>query len=111
VDEAIRLSPLDPLMYAMFGTRALSHIAEHEFDAAVPWAEKSASAPGSHILTGLIAVVAYTLAGNDERANYWADNIRQRRPDVSKQLFFEAFPFSDEEMRNAFDNAFKQHGM
>ena len=111
VDEAIRLSPLDPLMYAMFGTRALSHIAEHEFDAAVPWAEKGASAPGSHILTGLIAVVAYTLAGNDERANYWADNIRQRRPDISKQLFFESFPFADEEMRNVFDNAFKQHGM
>jgi len=37
VDLAVRLSPLDPLHYAMLATRAFTHMIEHEDDEAAAW--------------------------------------------------------------------------
>jgi TolB-like protein/Tfp pilus assembly protein PilF len=111
VDRAMRLSPIDPLLYAMMATRALSHIAQDELDAAVPWAEKAANAPGAHILISVIAVIANALAGNDERAAFWAASVKQRRPDISREHFFQSFPFGDAGMRRTVAAVLKQHGV
>ena len=61
VDLAMRLSPLDPLFYAMLGTRAFTHMAAGEDGEAAAWAERAARAPGAHVLIAMIAVVAYAV--------------------------------------------------
>jgi TolB-like protein/Flp pilus assembly protein TadD len=111
VDKAMRLSPVDPLFYAMMGTRALSHIAQNEFDAAVPWAERAANAPGAHVLVGVLAVVAHGLAGDKPRAAFWAANVKRRRPDVSREHFFRSFPFADADMRAAVAAVLSTYGI
>lgn len=92
VDLAMRLSPLDPLHYAMVGTRAFTHMMREEDAEAANWAERAASSPGAHVLIAMIAMVAHALAGNADSAAAWARNVRTRDPALRSEDFFRAFP-------------------
>ncbi len=92
VDLAMRLSPLDPLHYAMLGTRALGHMTLGEDALAAEWADRAARSPGAHVLIAMIATAAHALAGNDGHATTWAANVRERNPVLSHEDFFQAFP-------------------
>ena len=61
--KAISLSPIDPLNYAMLATRAMSHIARGDYEAAVSWAERATNAPNAHIHIRAIAALTHQLAG------------------------------------------------
>ncbi len=76
----MRLSPLDPLHYAMLGTRALTHMMLGEYAVAAQWAERAARSPGAHVLIAMIAAAAHALAGDSARAASWAANVRERNP-------------------------------
>ena len=78
VDLAMRLSPLDPLYYAMLGTRAFTHMAVGEDAAAADWAERAARSPGAHVLIAMIGAAAHALNGDTARARFWAANVRER---------------------------------
>jgi tetratricopeptide (TPR) repeat protein len=91
-DLAMRLSPLDPMHYAMLGTRALGHIDLGEDLEAARWAERAARAPGAHVMIAMIAASAHGLAGDAARAAYWAANVRSRNPALTRDDFFRAFP-------------------
>jgi TolB-like protein len=99
VDLAMRLSPLDPLHYAMLGTRAFTHMALGEDVQAADWAERAARSPGAHVLIAMIASAAQTLAGDDVRAAYWTANVRERNPDLTREDFFRSFPMKPEDFR------------
>jgi hypothetical protein len=107
VDLAMRLSPLDPLYYAMLSSRGLTHIAQGEDAASAEWTERGARAPGAHVLIAMIAAAAQTLAGNDERARAWAADVRARNPQLTRADFFGAFPMRSETMRTRMDGALK----
>jgi tetratricopeptide (TPR) repeat protein len=68
VDFAMKLSPLDPLYYAMLGTRALTHMTLGEVAEAAQWSERAARAPGAHVLIAMIAAAAQGMAGDEVRA-------------------------------------------
>ncbi len=91
-DLAMRLSPLDPLYYAMLGTRAFAHMAMKEDQEAAKWAERAACSPGAHVLISMIAAVAHALKGDRDRAAFWAANVRQRDAALSHSDFCRAFP-------------------
>lgn len=110
VTEAIRLSPLDPFLYAMQATLGLSYLIEGDFERAAAWAEKAARAPGAHFLIGAIAIAAHELNRDPTMAAYWSHNVRARREDASLNHFFTAFPFSDPDFRTRLAAALKQHG-
>jgi len=110
VDLAMRLSPIDPLHYAMLGTRAFTHIAAGEDAEAAEWAERAARAPGAHVLIAMIASAAHTLAGSAERATYWAANARERNPALGREDFFRAFPIKPPVMRSRLADALGQAG-
>jgi TolB-like protein len=100
VDLAMRLSPLDPLYYAMLGTRAFTHIAAGEDSEAAAWAERAARAPGAHVLIAMIAAATQELAGNMNAATTWAANVKERNARLSRGDFFRAFPMKPEVMRS-----------
>ncbi len=111
VEAAMRLSPLDPLQYAMMGTRSLAYIEKQDFPSAAYWAEKAATAPNSHAMLGYVAVIAHSLNGDAERALYWKSNLQKRRPDITRQLFFESFPFTNKVMRAVIEKELKKCGL
>jgi TolB-like protein/Tfp pilus assembly protein PilF len=105
VDLAMRLSPLDPMYYAMLGTRAFTHMVLGEDAEAAIWAERAACSPGAHVLIALIAVAAHALVGNEIRAASWAANVRSRNPALTRSDFFRAFPMMSEATKARVSNA------
>ncbi len=99
VDLAMRLSPLDPLYYAMLGTRAFTHMAAGEHAEAAGWAEQAARSPGAHVLIAMIAAAAHALSGDAARATFWAANARSRNPVLSREDFCRSFPMKSDAMR------------
>ena len=99
VDLAMRLSPLDPLYYAMLGTRALAHMAVGEDAEAADWAERAARSPGAHVLIAMVAAAAHALNGDAARAASWAANVRERNATLSREDFCRSFPMKSDTMR------------
>lgn len=111
VDLAMRLSPLDPLLYAMLATRAFTHMLDHEDSEAAAWAERAAHSPGAHVLIAMIAVAAHGLAGDHESARAWADNVRSRHPALGCDEFFRAFPMRSDEQRSRIARVLAAYGI
>jgi TolB-like protein/Tfp pilus assembly protein PilF len=105
VDLAMRLSPLDPLYYAMLATRAFTHMVMGEDAEAADWAERAARSPGAHVLIALIAVAAHALVGDEIRSASWAANVRSRNPALTRSDFFRAFPMMSEAIKSRVSNA------
>jgi TolB-like protein/DNA-binding winged helix-turn-helix (wHTH) protein len=110
VDLAMRLSPLDPLYYAMQSTRAFTHMALGEDAEAVLWAERGAHSPGAHVLIAMIAAAANALQGDTERASFWARNVRDRNATLTRDDFVRAFPMKSDSMRARVLQALTQVG-
>jgi hypothetical protein len=98
-DLAMKLSPLDPLLYAMRATRALAHVAEDDIPAAVRWADAAARTPRAHVIIMMIAVAAHALNGDLEAMRHWAGQVRARDPAASRASFFESLPVRKADVR------------
>jgi len=109
-DLAMRLSPLDPLSYAMQGARAFSHMALGEDAEAAEWAERAARSPGAHVLIAMIALVGHALGGDATRAAAWAANVRARNATLTAADFFRSFPMKDEPLRTRVASALARFG-
>jgi TolB-like protein len=110
VDFAMRLSPIDPLYYAMLGTRALTHTVLNEDAQAASWAERAARSPGAHVLIAMIATALHQLNGDRVRAAAWAENVRERNNSLTRKDFYRAFPMKSEPMRERVLRALEQLG-
>ncbi|MEO7206565.1 MAG: winged helix-turn-helix domain-containing protein [Steroidobacteraceae bacterium] len=110
VDFAMRLSPIDPLYYAMLATRSFTHMVMGDDAEAAEWAERAARSPGAHVLIAMIAVAAHGLAGDELRAAFWGSNVRSRNPALTRFDFFRAFPMKSEAMKASISNALKRFG-
>ena len=109
-DLAMKLSPLDPMFYAMAGTRAFAHLVRGEDVEGAEWAVRSARSPGAHVLMAMIAMVAQKMAGNDPGARRWRDNVRSRSEGLTKEDFFRAYPVRAEPMRTRIGAALNELG-
>lgn len=110
VDIAMRLSPLDPLYYAMLGTRGFVHMARGEDAEAAAWVERAGRSPGAHVMIAMMATAAHALNGDMKRASGWAANVRERNPALNREAFFRAFPMTDETMRARISKALQELG-
>jgi tetratricopeptide (TPR) repeat protein len=110
VDQSLRLSPLDPLLYGMFGTRALSLLHEGDTAAAAHWADRAARAPAAHYLIGMIAAATNAIHGDAAKARSWAEIVRERRPDATRAQFLRSFPFRNAPIRQQIDSALRRNG-
>jgi TolB-like protein/DNA-binding winged helix-turn-helix (wHTH) protein len=110
VDLAMRLSPLDPLYYAMLGTRALTHMHLGEDAEAADWAERAARSPGAHVLIAMIAVAAHALRGDSARAASWAADVRRRNAALTREDFFRSFPMKSAQTLSRVSEALARAG-
>jgi DNA-binding SARP family transcriptional activator len=95
-DHSRLLSPFDPLLFAMLGTRALSHMRLGEYEEASTWAIKAAARPNAHQHIMAIAAISLGLAGRVEEANGYTAKIRARVPNYKMADFLAAFRCSPE---------------
>lgn len=110
LDLAMRLSPLDPLYYAMLGARGFTHIAREEYQEATTWTDQAARSPGAHVFMALLAAATQALAGNAAQATAWAADVRERGPSICAADFFRGYPVRAEPMRTKIADALKGLG-
>lgn len=103
---ALKLSPIDPLSYAMLSCQSMSFINEQKYDEAIKWAERGAMAPGAHFLVTTTAAIANQLAGEHDKAKRWIDEAQLRSTvPLTKTRYFNAFPYADTDSRSRITTA------
>ena len=105
VMRAIELSPIDPLNYAMLGTRAWSHIVRGNYSEASRWADQAVQSPNAHFQIFVIAAVANELSGEAQSAKRHAARLRQINPRFEHTDFFDAFPVQPVDTRRRVSDA------
>lgn len=108
---ALRLSPLDPLRYAMLATRALSHVIRGDYEQGAILGERAARSPGAHKHIAIIAAIATKLAGQPESASYWISWARQRDVNLSAADFLNSFPFAPSPARETIERSLADLGL
>jgi len=93
-DHSRRLSPFDPLLFAMLASRAMSLVRLGEFDQASEWAMKAAARPNAHQHIMAIAAMALGLAGRLEEAHVYKAKIREKVPNYTLADYLSAFRHS-----------------
>ena len=93
-DQSRLLSPFDPLLFGMLGSKAMAHVRLRQFDEAATWSAKAAMQPNAHILILAIAAFCHALSGRMEQARGYASAIRKARPLFTVDDYLNAFQFS-----------------
>ncbi len=110
LDEAIRLSPLDPFLYAMQSAKGFSLAHTGDMEQACRWLDAGSRQPGAHYLVSIIAAAVNRMAGKHDQARYWAERTRDLRPDASIEQFFVAYPLRDSRVRSEVHAALRDLG-
>lgn len=110
LDVSLHLSPLDPLLYGVYGVRAQMLMQQADHPAAARWADRAANSPGAHYLIAMIALAANGLAGRHDQASRWRQEVRRRRPHATAADYFTAFPTRDAASRARIDAELRRHG-
>ena len=110
LDTALHLCPLDPLLYGMHGVRAQMLIQTEHYPAASRWGDRAANTPGAHYLIAMIALAANGLAGRQDQAARWRQEVRRRKADATAAHYFAAFPTRDSASRSRIAAELRRHG-
>ena len=92
-DLSRHLSPFDPMLFAMFGSRAMALVRLQRFEEAAEWAVKAAARPNAHEHIRAIAAFCLALADRPDEGRALFASIRKTRPQYRVDDFLAAFQF------------------
>lgn len=95
-DHSRLLSPCDPLLFGMLGSRALALVRLGNYAEAAEWSLKAASRPNAHVHILAIAAHCLALAGRIEEARTHAARIRRQNPGYGVANFLDTFRFEED---------------
>ncbi|MCX7033755.1 MAG: winged helix-turn-helix domain-containing protein [Arenimonas sp.] len=107
---ALRLSPLDPLRYAMLAVRSVSALFQGDSGTAADLGETAARSPGAHKHIAVIAAITTHADGRSAQAAQWLARARQMDAGVTPASFFRSFPFAPSEGRERIERSFRELG-
>src|SRR5690606_3179984 len=85
------LSPFDPLLFGMLGSRAMAHVRLGQFEEAAEWAIKASARPNAHNIILAIAAHCLALAGRVDEGRTFAAMIRRSLPNFTVEDFLATF--------------------
>jgi Flp pilus assembly protein TadD len=92
-DYSRHLSPFDPMLLGMLGTRAVALVRLGQFEEGARWAVKAAARPNAFPHMHAIAACCLALTGSLEQARAHVTAARHVSPRYCLEDFFTAFPF------------------
>lgn len=95
-DHSRHLSPFDPLLFAMLGTRAMALVRLGRFEEAADWGVKAAARPNAHAHILAIAAFSLALAGRLDEARAYLASIHKTLPRYRVDDFLTAMRFAPE---------------
>ncbi len=93
-DHSRHLSPFDPLLFGILGTRAMALLRLGEFEEAANWAVKAAARPNAHAHILAITAFCLALAERIDEAMAFNAQVHKALPGYRLDDFFSAFRFS-----------------
>jgi DNA-binding SARP family transcriptional activator/Tfp pilus assembly protein PilF len=105
-DTAALLSPLDPMLFAIYGARTFALLRLGKIEEAAEFAIRGAEQPNAHIHARAIAVLTLATAGRMDEADAEWTRLRHLRPDYSFGQFSDAFHLVDD-LRGIYQKAAK----
>jgi DNA-binding SARP family transcriptional activator/TolB-like protein len=93
-DLSRELSPLDPMLFGMLGSRAMALIRLGRMEEAAEWALRAAARPNAHAHILAITAHCLALAGRSREAEGMVAAIRMARPHYGIEDFLAAFRFT-----------------
>jgi hypothetical protein len=107
-DKARRLSPYDPMSFAMIGLRGFSSALAGEYEQAAKLMAVSIRQPNAHFHMVAMAAVCDALAGNHEAARSDFARLLSARPGYGAKEFLRAFPLQQPDHTKLVDHAFRR---
>ncbi|MBG6077647.1 hypothetical protein [Polaromonas sp. CG_9.11] len=89
---AERLSPHDPLLFAINGSRAMSLAIQGKYDEAAAWGVRATSEPNAHFHMYAVAAACLALANRHDEARAYAHRACSAHPGYSIRVFERSFP-------------------
>lgn len=108
---ALRLSPIDPLRYAMIATDGFTQAMLGDEAGGAVLVDRAAREPRAHVMIAVMAAISQVWAGNEQKSRYWSEQIKSRGPNVSADVFLSSFPFKDGPIRKRVTDALYAIGM
>jgi tetratricopeptide (TPR) repeat protein len=95
-DTANCLSPLDPMLFGMHGTRSFALLRLGKVEEAADFASRAGQHPNAHVHVHAIAALTLATAGRMEEAHAERRRIDTLRPDYNLKQFTDAFHMLDD---------------
>lgn len=95
-DHSRQLSPFDPMLFAMFGARAMALARLGRFAEAAEWSLRAAARPNAHAQIMAIAAYCLSLAGRLDEARGYLAAIHRTLPRYGIEDFLTAMHFTPE---------------
>jgi TolB-like protein len=111
VAHAVRLSPLDPNTFGMYGATAYAHFLESRFELASSFAQKSLRENPNFLLSLCISVASDVLAGRLDSAKLGMARTLERDPDLRASNLRDLVPFRRPNDFGIFANALREAGL
>ncbi len=94
-EQSRALSPFDPMLFAMLGSRAMGLMRLQRHDEAADVAIQAAARPNAHVHILGIAMHCLALAGREAEAREFAARIQRLQPGYRVDDFLRAFRFDE----------------
>ncbi|MCO5066176.1 MAG: transcriptional regulator [Rhizobiaceae bacterium] len=96
-EQSRLLSPCDPLLFGMLGTRAIALVRLGSPQEGAEWALRAASRPNAHVHILALAAHCLAVAGRIDEARDYAARIKLRDPAYRVEDFLTTFRFAPQE--------------
>ena len=111
LQRAIRLSPLDPLIFIVQNGIVLAHFFAGRYEEALEWALKALRQNPNYAAALIMAAVSGALAGHNEDRDRAVTRLRELDPQVSIANFTNVWPLRRAEDLGAFEKGLRLTGL
>jgi TolB-like protein/class 3 adenylate cyclase/tetratricopeptide (TPR) repeat protein len=111
LERAIRLSPLDPLIFIVQNGIVLAHFFAGRYQEALSWAQKALRQNPNYAAAMIMAAVSAALAGRDDEMRKAVGRLREIDPASGMSNFKNVWPLRRPEDSAAFDRGLRLTGL
>ena len=111
LERAVRLSPLDPLIFIVQNGIVLAHFFAGRHEEALSWAQKTLRQNPNYAAAIIMAAVSGALTGREDETRKAVQRLREIDPEASISAFANVWPLRRAEDLAAFDRGLRLTGL
>lgn len=110
-DEAIRLSPQDPILWAFLASKAIALIMVERYEEGVALSQEAQRNHGSHLFEYLAEVSGLGILGKEKESVDALERLQKVQPDISIGFIEQSLPMAESDGKDRFLQGLELAGM